>query len=368
MSSVTDNEPEPEDSRLDDARPGRGRGRRGRLWRRQDDDAPVVADLDPDEVAELLRRSNTSVAPDDAPDAPGAGDWSDVIDRSLGRPLTEIDPEEFEVTPPSAADDPSLRGTLTDRLERMRSDSEPDSEPDSPARAEEPAEVADESHDWAAVISRSTSRPFGDAHGLAAPEPELAAEPAAEPDLDPLTSETWIIEEAEPQPEPQADPATAELPDQRRTDEEAGQRVIADAFDGGFAEPTPVAQPKGLARLRRRPGGSSAAPRPEARPLQEFVEPPLLDEPIPHIDQAPEVPRRPSEVLAHARAEIEAELVESAPPAASDESAGAEPEVVVPDNAEVVAALAARLRRDAELAAAEQAAERAAAEEAAQRA
>ena len=54
MSSVTDDEPGPEGSRLDESRSGRGRGRRGRLWRRHDDETPAVAEMDDDEVAELL--------------------------------------------------------------------------------------------------------------------------------------------------------------------------------------------------------------------------------------------------------------------------------------------------------------------------
>ncbi|MFB9764785.1 hypothetical protein ACFFOS_10360, partial [Nocardioides kongjuensis] len=461
MSSVTDGEPGPEDSRLTESRSGRGRGRRGMLWRRHDEDVPAVGELDADDIQELLRRSNTSVplevevdeptavaeeapyddiasrvgsrtgalpdpgdvddvdwgsmvephTPDDldsvdSDDAPGSDrfgpgpstDWASVIDRSLGRPLTEIEPHEFEAGSSAATDDPSLRGTLTDRLQRMRSESveEPEdvaaeeTEDDGTgAEADDAAEQEEQSQsgDWSAIIARATERPFGDAHGVT--EPAAEDEPVVEPEsgpvaesepVDPLTAEVWVEEgdaapepepvaevepvvEPEPEPEPvvEAAPVAEQaIPDHRLTDEEAGQRVIAAAVDGGFAEPTPVPQPKGLARLRRRQGAGSA-PRPQARPLQEVVEPPLLEEPIPNIDRTDDVPRRPEEVLAHARAEIEAELV--APVETTD---GAEAtEVAVPDNAEVVAALAARLRRDAELAAAEQAAERLAAEEAA---
>ncbi|WP_367920381.1 hypothetical protein, partial [Nocardioides ginsengisoli] len=311
MSSVTDGEPEHEGSELADARPGRGRGRRGRLWGRKDDDLPIVGDLDADEVAELLRRSNTSLSPETEPLAEADADrWSDVIDRSLGRPLATIDPEEFEAAPP-ASEDPTLRGTLTDRMERMRVETPADDSDAADAAEAQPEIETDEvtPEDWTSVITRATSRPFGDTLGIRAPEEPAAAAPETEPENEPEV-------EAEVEPEVEAEPvaeARHELPDQRSTAEEAGQRVIAAAVDAGFAEPTPVVAPKGLARLRRKPG-AAAGPKREARATTEYVEPPLLEEPIPNIDQPADVPRRPAEVLAHARAEIEAELAPAPAP------------------------------------------------------
>ncbi|HVK28904.1 MAG TPA: hypothetical protein VM575_11215, partial [Nocardioides sp.] len=571
MSSVTDDEPGSEDSGLDESRPGRGKGRRGRLWRRHDKETPDVGELEEDDLQELLRRSHTSgmvegedapeptapatheppadmladtdpdniaarvgnrtgpaaTAPEDADDVdwralvsptddapadeaatdgaaddgddmpaegvpaddagltedgnaaddPAAGDAVDdvVLDETSAEPVAgesvdessvgEVDaaldvpgedgdaadePAEDPVTAPldegaegtatpdeaegeSAADWAALidravsreepapvEGGLAARMARVRQDpSLAEYNGEAPPAWPAPQPLADSDggtivgDDWSAIISRATRPAAADpltdplldpledesvdrsaddspveslGESVAEVEEPPAPDPLTDPLPDPLTDpydhlfvadETPGVEEVpaaeelgtgaeEPVAEEPAAPAPAARAtpgDHHTTDEEAGQRVIAAAVDGGFAEPTPVPAPKGLARLRRR-NSPGSAPRPEARPLQEFIEPPLLEERIPDVDGPPEIPRRPAEVLAQARAEIEAELA----PAVDPDEATTEGVTEAPANADVVAALAARMRRDAELAAAEQAAERYAAEEAAQRA
>src|SRR5688500_4479743 len=65
MSSATDNEPAPEEERgLESARRGRGR----RLpWKRKEDDAPELGELDADDVNAFMRLS--AAAEDDAVEA-----------------------------------------------------------------------------------------------------------------------------------------------------------------------------------------------------------------------------------------------------------------------------------------------------------
>ncbi|MDN5746020.1 MAG: hypothetical protein L0H31_12965, partial [Nocardioidaceae bacterium] len=337
MSSVTNDEPDPEGSRLDESRRERGKGRRGLSWRRRDNDPPEVAELAPDDVEELLRRSHTAAgaqpATDQREDSPATLNDLRAADQSH---------DDTDDTAPATQGNRRSRGELLEgdgeiaALVGHRNAEAADEPEPGPKPGPEPG--AKTEHEVESDAEASAEGEPGD-------EVESGLESGAQiGDADHIEA-TSTDQAAETN-----DPARLES-----GDEVAGQRVIAAAVDGGFAEPYPAPAPRGLARLRRRTGPASAA-RPDAKPLPESLEPPMLEEPIPDIDRPHETPLRPAEVLAHARAEIEAEL------APAETTADGEP----PANAEVVAALAARLRRDAELAAAQQAAERFAAEEAAQ--
>lgn len=352
MSSASDGEPRSEDPRLSDARRGRGRGRRGRLWRRHDDELPVVGGFEPDEVEALLRLGSTTEAsdrrPEDAvaedPAEPRSSDRTDSISSRVGGRSGHAP------TRPADADDVNWGALVTPGE---------DDRPPVPEPADLGPETSDAADEWARLIDRSAGRSAEAPDEPAAEEArrqttaadqarggsdEDRAEaptdaPALVPDEDPAADE---IEAATEQATPEREP---DGPERHRSEESAEERVIADAVEGGFAAPFPALQPKGLGRLRRRATGAGSLPKLHPRSGPEFVDAPMLEEPIPDLDRPTEVPKRPADVLAHSRTEDEP----------------------LPD-AEVVAALAARTRRDAELAAAEQAAERIAAEEAAQRA
>ena len=129
MSSVTGDEPESEDSRLDESRPGRGRGRRGRLFRRQDDDRPAVGEMDADDAAELMRLSGTSMAPAAADDTPA--DDPPAEEKPEGRADPSVHPGVDDE--PSSAAGPASAGAAG-------------------GRAQEAEEI-----DWLAVIDRSVA-------------------------------------------------------------------------------------------------------------------------------------------------------------------------------------------------------------------
>uniref|UniRef100_UPI0035E3F8E2 hypothetical protein n=1 Tax=Nocardioides stalactiti TaxID=2755356 RepID=UPI0035E3F8E2 len=169
------------------------------------------------------------------------------------------------------------------------------------------APEGDDSVDWGSFVVPDPLAPVGDTPSPAeerAARAEQTPEAAVEP-----TAEEPIDWGAIVSPTPEPEPAEAPT-----TDVDAARKVIADALDIGFAEPLPDAAPQRKLWPRRK--GDVVVPR-----------------------------------LTHAELAFEAER-----------------QTLDREHTEAVATLAAQLRRDAEMAAAEQAAERIAAEEAAHRA
>ncbi|MFC7504737.1 hypothetical protein ACFQRR_21985, partial [Nocardioides sp. GCM10030258] len=293
MTSFTDGEPESEDSGHADAPSGRGRGRRNRLWRRHDQDAPAVGELEPDEIQELLRRSHTAAVLDAGseahPSAPALHDPDGLVPEDPDNIAARVAHRAHPIAEPAPGTDDVDWGSLVSPAALTGTDAD-DLEP--PVVPADPAQGAHSgTADWADVIDRAVGRRIADLPVEETVDIEAVAtgrglsERLERLRVDSPADESAAITDDEPVDEPAAVPP-AQPVDEEPIDPNDWSAII-----------------------------SRATRRPTIDPLTDPLEPTPETLPLGILDEQATAPGEPdveAEVPAEVAAEVPAEVVEEA--------------------------------------------------------